>query len=418
MKNIIEILKKIKFKWIVYTIITIVILNFVSSINPFARNESGYRTFVQTVTGNETIRFKPGIYFKGFFSKTTQYPDVITVMFSKEEPSQSNSITSLNGPINIRFNDATRPEAEAAVRWRLPKDETSMVHIHKEYRNSEKLAETTLKLYTIECLKYSAQIMESETHYSGGMSKLSEDFQDQLENGQFILEYKTEYVVDTFKKSQERITTTYIRKDDDGKILRNKSDVQQFNIEVAYASVTDVDYEPLVDKKLQQKIDASTRESISKQNLITAKQEALTAEEEGKKRLIEIEYEEKQIQTQQVIERQTAVLLANEDIGKEKAALEAAKLKAQATKVTADAEAYAKKKVMLADGALEKKLDAFKWAVERNASAIENSKQPLVPSIVIGGDGKSVNGGSVNNLLQMMMVNEANKLNLNPNVTK
>jgi regulator of protease activity HflC (stomatin/prohibitin superfamily) len=111
-------------------------------------------------------------------------------------------------------------------------------------------------------------------------------------------------------------------------------------------------------------------------------------------------------------------LLANEDIGKEKAALEAAKLKAQATKVTADAEAYAKKKVMLADGALEKKLDAFKWAVERNASAIENSKQPLVPSIVIGGDGKSVNGGSVNNLLQMMMVNEANKLNLNPNVTK
>jgi hypothetical protein len=40
-----------------------------------------------------------------------------------------------------------------------------------------------------------------------------------------------------------------------------------------------------------------------------------------------------------------------------------------------------------------------------------------VPSIVIGGDGKSVNGGSVNNLLQMMMVNEANKFNLNPSVT-
>jgi hypothetical protein len=29
--------------------------------------------------------------------------------------------------------------------------------------------------------------------------------------------------------------------------------------------------------------------------------------------------------------------------------------------------------VMQADGALEKKLDAFKWSVERNASAIENS---------------------------------------------
>jgi len=416
MNILVGLLKKIKFKWILYAVIFFVVMSFMSSVNPFARNESGYRTFVQTVTGNEWIRFKPGIYYKGFFSKTTAYPDVITVMFSKTAPEGSYSITSLNDPINIRFNDATRAEAEATVRWRLPKDETSMVHIHKEYRNSTKLAETTLKLYTIECLKYSAQIMESETHYSGGMSKLSEDFQDQLENGQFILEYKTEYVTDTFKNTQERLTITYIRKDENGKILRNKSDVQQFNIEVAYASVTDVDYESLVDKKLQQKIDASTRESISKQNLITAKQEALTAEEEGKRRLIEIEYEEKQIQTQQVIERQTAVMLATEDIGKERAALEAAKLKAQATKVIADAEAYAKKKVMDADGALEKKLDAYKWAVERNAQAIENSKQPLVPKIVIGGDGKGVNGGSVNNLLQMMMVNEARNLGLDTKI--
>lgn len=40
-------------------------------------------------------------------------------------------------------------------------------------------------------------------------------------------------------------------------------------------------------------MDASTRDSISKQNLITTKQEVLTAVEDDKKRLIEIEYEEK-----------------------------------------------------------------------------------------------------------------------------
>ncbi len=73
---------------------------------------------------------------------------------------------------------------------------------------------------------------------------------------------------------------------------------------------------------------------------------------------------------------------------------------------------------MSADGALDKKLDAFKYAVDRNAAAIENSKQPLVPAIVIGGTESAPNGGSVANLLNMMMVNEAKKLKINPNPTK
>ena len=116
--------------------------------------------------------------------------------------------------------------------------------------------------------------MESETHYSGGMSKLSEDFQDQLENGQFVLEMKTEYVVDTLTNESEKLTRRYPRRDDKGNIIRNKSDVQQFNIDVAYASIGQIDYEEQVDLKLEQKIEASTQESISKQKLITAQQEA------------------------------------------------------------------------------------------------------------------------------------------------
>lgn len=413
MNKLMNFLKLINFKYII-GIAIIIILFF--KVNPFAVNDSGFRTHVQTITGKEWIRFSPGVYWAGFFSKQTKYPDVITVMFTDKE--LDDSVTSLNPSFQIRFNDATKADAEATVRWRLPKVEDAMTMIHKEYRSPEKLAETTLSRYTKECLRYAAQLMESETHYSGGMSKLSEDFQDQLENGQYVLEYKTEYKLDTITRREAKLTTTFVRRDENGKVVRNKSDVQQFYIDVAYASVDEIDYESLVDNKLEQKIDASTRESISKQNLITAKQEALTAEEEGKRRLIEIEYEEKQIQTQQVIKRQTAVLLAKEDIHKERAALEAAKLEAQSTKVTADAEAYAKQKVMTADGALDKKLEAFKYAVDRNAAAIENSKQPLVPSIVIGGTDAAPNGGSVNNLLNMMLINEAKKLKLNPNPTK
>lgn len=407
---------KINFKLIKYIVAIVVIFFTLIIFNPFSINDSGYRTHVQTVTGTEFIRFKPGVFWTGFFSKQTRYPDVITVVFTNKDIDEK--VTSLNPSFQIRFNDATRAEAEATVRWRMPKVEDAMIMIHKEYRSPEKLAETTLSRYTKECLRYAAQLMESESHYSGGMSKLSEDFQNQLEEGQYVLDYKTEYVTDSITDRETKLTTTFIRKDNNGVIQRNKSDVQQFYIDVASASVDEVNYEEQIDLKLKQKIDASTRESISKQNLITAKQEALTAAEEGERRLIEIKYEEKQIQTQRVIQRQTEVLLANEDINKELAAYEAAKLEALSIKVKADAEAYAKQKVMNADGALDKKLEAFKYAVDRNAAAIENSSQPLVPAIVIGSIDNAPNGGSVRSLLDMMMVTEAKKLMINPNPTK
>ena len=62
-----------------------------------------------------------------------------------------------------------------------------------------------------------------------------------------------------------------------------KSNLTQYGITIASATIESVDYDPLIDKKLEAKIDASTRESISKQLAITAEQEAVTAKMEGEK---------------------------------------------------------------------------------------------------------------------------------------
>ena len=110
----------------------------------------------------------------------------------------------------------------------------------------------------------------------------------------------------------------------DGKKVRKESDLKKFGINIASATIENVDYEAQVDEKLKKKIGASTRESVSKQNLVTAQQEAMTAEAEGRKRLVEIEYEEMQRQTQAVVQAETQVKLAEKDMAKQKIAMEAA----------------------------------------------------------------------------------------------
>ena len=99
--------------------------------------------------------------------------------------------------------------------------------------------------------------MESETHYSGGRSKLKEDFRNQLQNGQYVLEYKTEYVKNEMTQEKEKLTTSFIRMGEDGLPSRIKSDIQQYSILIDFAAIDEVDYEPQVDKKLAQKIEQS-----------------------------------------------------------------------------------------------------------------------------------------------------------------
>lgn len=166
------------------------------------------------------------------------------------------------------------------------------------------------------------------------MSKLSEDFQESLEEGQLIIEQKVEYVKDDQSGEPRKITTTFPRKDRAGNILRNKSDIGPFNITVGYASIDEVDYEDQVDTKLAKKIEASTQESISKQQLITAQQEALTEKARGEQLIAKTRATELAAKEQEVIRGEKAVEV--ERLAKLKAKETAEKIKfeglAEATK--------------------------------------------------------------------------------------
>lgn len=257
--------------------------------------------------------------------------------------------------------------------------------MHNVHKTPEALVQRRLDPYTKECLQSSAQLMSSEMHYSGGGAQMAQDYLDQLKNGVFLLQTKENVVYDTLERTEKRSYDIKILETSPGQPKRKFSSIKEYGVTVADAQIIDTDYEDQVDKMLAKKIAASTSASVAKQELLTAQQRQLTAEAQGKEQLVKVEYQKKIGQTQQIVEAETKIEIAKRDLEAQEIARQAAEKEAAKIKTLADAEAYAKAKVMQADGALDKKLEAYVKVMSAAWTAIGNYQGSWVPSIVYGG---------------------------------
>jgi hypothetical protein len=362
-------------------------------VNPFSWNDAGNRTVVERTTGEQIVQFAPGIFYAGFFSKEKEWPNQISVTYQETTADldiEDNGIEV--GQIMIRFSDATTANVKGITQFILPSDEKEMILIHNTHRTPQSLVIKRLAPYTKECLQSSAQLMSSEKHYGGGRAQMAQDFMDQLKEGVYLLKTDENLVYDSLEKEKKRVYQTEIQYDPKTALPKRKlSSIKEYGITVADAAITDVDYEDKVDQKLVKIIDAATKSSISKQELMTAQQQTLTAKAKGEQALVEIEYQQKQEQTRQVVEAETKVKVAEQDKLQQKIAYEGAILEAKKIKELADAEAYAKSRIMQADGALEMKLKAQVEVQRVWADAFSKYTGAIVPQFQTGG-GPTVNG--------------------------
>ena len=362
-------------------------------VNPFSWNDAGNRTVVERTNGEQIVQFAPGIFYAGFFAKEKEWPNQISVTYQDAVPKleiEDNGIEV--GQIMIRFSDATTADVRGITQFILPSDEKEMILIHNTHRTPQSLVVKRLAPYTKECLQSSAQLMSSEKHYGGGRAQMAQDFLDQLKEGVYLLVTEENVVYDSLEMEKKRVYQTEIQYDKKTAAPKRKlSSIKEYGITVADAAITDVDYENKVDEKLVKIIDAVTKSSISKQELMTAQQQTLTTKAKGEQALVEIEYQQKQEQTKQVVEAQTKVKVAEQDKMQQKIAYEGSILEAKKIKELADANAYARQRIMQADGALEMKLKAQVEVQKVWAEAFSKYTGAVVPQIQTGG-GPVTNG--------------------------
>lgn len=374
-------------------IAAIVAFIFFMMVNPFSWNDAGNRTVVERTTGEQIVQFAPGIFYAGFFSKQKEWPNQISVTYQEEKFQSEIEDNGIEvGKISIRFSDATTADVKGITQFILPSDEKEMVLIHNTHRTPQSLVTKRLAPYTKECLQSSAQLMSSEKHYGGGRAQMAQDFLDQLKEGVYLLKTEEHVLYDSLEHEKKRVYQTEVQYDKKtGAPKRKLSSIKEYGITVADAAITDVDYEDKVDQKLVKIIDAVTKSSISKQELMTAQQQTLTAKAKGEQALVEIEYQQKQDQTKQVVEAETKVKVAEQDKLQQKIAYEGSILEAKKIKELADAQAYARSRIMQADGALEMKLKAQVEVQKVWADAFSKYTGAIVPQIQTGG-GPTTNG--------------------------
>src|SRR5688500_2570508 len=378
---------------IVFGVLAILMLVFFLIINPFSWNDAGNRTVVERTNGEQIVQFAPGIFYAGFFAKEKEWPNQISVTYQESAALLTLEDNGIEvGQIMIRFSDATTANVKGITQFILPSDEKEMILIHNTHRTPVSLVQKRLAPYTKECLQSSAQLMSSEKHYGGGRAQMAQDFLDQLKDGVYLLRTEENLVYDSLEKEKKRVYQTEVQIDKKSGLAKRKvSSIKEYGITVADAAITDVDYEEKVDNKLVKIIDAATKSAISKQELMTAQQQTLTAKAKGEQALVEIEYQQKQDQTKQVVEAETKVKVAEQNRLQQKIAYEGAILEAKKIKELADAEAYAKSRMMQADGALEMKLKAQVEVQRVWADAFSKYQGAVVPQFQTGG-GTTTNG--------------------------
>ena len=327
---------------IVKSIIALVVFFIFLWINPFAYNDPTERTVVTGQGGGQKCVFDGGLYWAGFFAKEVSWPNRISVAYKTDKMADKmdDEKTFEIGKVNIRFNDATTADLTGIVQYKLPSTEKEMLEMHNTHGTPAALVKRRLAPYTQECLQSSSQLMSSEMCYSGGRAQMVQDYLDQLKNGAFLLKVSTVNVWDSVEKANKKTYEVIIKTDKDGHAQRKFSSIKEYGITIDDAQITDVDYQQQVDNMLTKKIEAATAASVSRQQLMTAQQQALTAKAQGEKKLVETEYAKKVDQTNQVVAAQTKVQLAEQYKLEQKMAAEAAIFAAQVVKTDADAEAY------------------------------------------------------------------------------
>lgn len=292
------------------------VLLFITALftNPFSWNTAGERQVIETLTGELDVRFGPGVYWSGVLATVTTYPNNVTIQVGETEGDEVDFFEGLHSGTFAGGDQATLGHT---VKWDLPNTKDEMIELHTTYTNIDNLMSTTLLQYQKETATYSCQRMESEAHYSGGQSQLKEYFQDQLRNGQVLLNTQTKTRI-TKDGNSEKYVEVEEKRDTSGNFLRTISDIQKYNLYASFVSVDHVDYDERIDKKLKDKIDAASDESTSKQRLITAQQEEQEAIVKGRKLIAETTAREEALEQEAIIQARKSKLVAKERLEEDK----------------------------------------------------------------------------------------------------
>ena len=348
------------------------------------------------VSGNLTTYIEPGWKFQGF-GTVTKYPRRAEYKFGDTKECKTG--------LSIRFYDGGHATVCGSVSWEMPLDEKSIIAIHKSFRSAEGVEQQAINRSMESAAYFSGPTMSSLESAAGRRNELLTIINDQMINGVYKTVSKTVEHVDPITNVKRQVTATEIVMKEGQPVRAQESYVSAFNIKMLPLTVSRLAYDPAVEKQITDQQQAINQVQVAAANAKRAEQDAITATKQGEANAAKAKWEQEVINAKIIAEAEQKVIVA-------KAELQQADLFKKAEILRGEGESARKRLVMEADGALEKKLEAYVEVNKWYADAIKGYGGAWVPSVVMGSQvsGQSASGAQA--LVEMLTARTAKELAL------
>lgn len=302
----------------------------------------------------------------------------------------------------MRFSDGGHGNISGSLSYNLPTDPKAVLKLHSTYGSMEGVEHRLIRQVVSKAVYMSGPFMSSRESSAERRPDLINFITDQVSHGVYKVQGQEIKQLDVLSGQEKtvRIVQPAVDPNKPGIFLREEtSPIEEFGIAVYNMTINNIDYDEVVEKqiKAQQESLAAVQTQMAQARM--AEQKLLTTQSEGKAAAEKAKWDVE-------VEKVKAITAAEQERDVARLGLETAKLDKQKNIEIGEGEAKRKKLAMEADGALAAKLAA--WVEVNKAYADALSKQPQVPTVVMGDGGK----GSGNELLQLIAIKTAKDLSL------
>lgn len=266
-------------------------------------NNSGYYQVKQAAfSGTMSVRNTPGTYWQGFGTITT-YKVSDEYYFSKH--ANDGGQGDLAAPIKVRFNDGGTALISGMIKFRLSTLDADQVLLHNDWKSFDGVKDGLVRQTVTEAVQQTANLMKAEESYSTRRSEFAALAEEQVINGIYETQANVQKHADA--DGNEFIETSVNLKLVNGKpVIRKASPLPRYHIDVLQFVIKDIDFDDTIENLINKKKDAEQQKVVARANAERAKQDAITAREQGEAKIAEAKAAEEVKKIQAVVQAQQA----------------------------------------------------------------------------------------------------------------
>lgn len=373
-----------------------------ATTNLFENLDASHIMVIQSPSGKLAYHITPGWKWQGF-GKITQYKKRHQFDFLSDS-----SDADKDRALRTRFNDGGQAKISGSIAWEMPTGNEQLYQLHAKYGSDQAIEQQLISTVVAKSITMTGPLMSSTESYAARRNDLVSLILDQIQHGVYRTNVRQEKVRDEMTGIEKTVSIVNLiqssNPNDHGYLRQEQSPLDEFQLRTFNLTVNDVVYDDLVTTQIKQQQDAIMTVQTAMANAKRAEQAAITAEKNGEAKAAEAKWEQEVIKAREVTKAEQQREVA-------RLGAEAAEFTKRALILEGEGEAKKRELIMNADGALSLKLDAWKFAQEKYAAAIQQYGGNWVPQVQWGGGGGATGNGALD-LVNLLTAKTARELGL------